>query len=179
MQAGVHRLALINQKSYNMDSANVIRSLEYSFLGQRTANGSQLRVVQLKIDFEAAKFYFRGNWEFVSSRHFTAVSEHSTPHPENMHFQMNIFPSSPINLQDESNDGLILFLKGPVNDKRVPTPSTGMVVFTRNTAATEIKNSWNVLCYLYESEDNYLEIKFKLPVFLKASSLPAILGNIN
>jgi hypothetical protein len=92
MQAGVHRLALINQKSYNMDSANVIRSLEYSFLGHRTANGSQLRVVQLKIDFEAAKFYFRGNWEFVSSRHFTAVSEHSTPHPAEYAFPNEYFP---------------------------------------------------------------------------------------
>ena len=162
-----------------MDSANIIRSLEYSFLGRKTPNGLQSKMVQLKIDFEAAKFYFRGNWEFISSRHATAMSKHSNAHPENMHFQMRIFPSAPINLLDESNDGLILFLKGSINGEQVSTPSTGMVIFTRNTATEEVKNSWNVLCYLYESDDNYLEIKFKLPVLLKSNSLPAILGNIN
>jgi hypothetical protein len=177
MQAGHYRLVFnFRNNAQFMEPENLIRRLEYSFLSPRNENGSQLKLAAVKIDFEEAKFYLRGNWEFIAGRRTK-----SAPYtkPRNVEFEMNIFPASPVNLLDNSNDGLILFLKGSVKGEIQSTPSTGMVVFSKESDRLEVENRWNVRCYLYESDQNYLEIEFKLPVFMKPTSLPVIFGNSN
>jgi hypothetical protein len=50
-------------------------------------------------------------------------------HSKRVEINMNMFPRGTINIEDSTNDGVILFLEGKVADDQQSNTCTGMLVF--------------------------------------------------
>ena len=147
-----------------MKPQNLLRRFEYSIIQPKSsAYTSSSRVLYLDIDFKSSKCYLKADWLSIIGLCCERNRQMPLAHPGQVEIGMNIFPSGVVNLNDEMNDGLILFVKGAIADGVNTSSCTGMLVFSQSPASQN-ENSWFLNFYLYEPATGYAEIKFKFPI---------------
>jgi hypothetical protein len=147
-----------------MKPQNLLRRFEYSIIQPKSsAHAFPSRVLYLDIDLKSSKCYLKADWLSIVGLCCERNTQMPLAHPGQVEIGMNIFPSGIVNLNDEMNDGLILFIKGAIADGINTTPCTGMLVFTHSPELHN-DNSWLLNFYLYEPATGYAEIKFKFPI---------------
>jgi hypothetical protein len=153
-----------------MNHQNLLREFEYSVVAPKRPGEIQRRELFLKIDFASSKFYLKGNWQSIinASDEFDRVIY--SLRTGDVEIGMKIFPTGVINLQDTNTDGLILFLKGAIQNENRVSPCTGMLVFTH--AHSQIENEWFLQYYLYEPCSGYTEIRFRFPISQDREKVP-------
>src|ERR1700730_4165330 len=80
--------------------------------------------------------------------------------------RMDIFPSGLIDLNDTSNNGLMLPLDGTIMDDSNLSECGGMLVLKNEWYNKQDSNLWRLAFYIYDYSTDYGEIKFDLPMYL-------------
>src|SRR5207342_1078979 len=139
-----------------MNYQDLLQQFEYSVIAKSPLSEKGERALFVTIDFNKGKFYLKGNWQAIihASDEFDQVI--FSIRSEVVEIGMEVFPRGVVNLQDLSNDGLILFLKGAINDENKISPCTGMLVFSHTE--TQERDPWSLHFYLYEPHSGYSEI---------------------
>jgi hypothetical protein len=145
-----------------MNQKKLLRRFEHSTIAHKTTNSTQTRELYITVDFNESKFYLKANWNSLVHACNDAKMAFLSRREGQIEIGMNIFPRGLVDLEDVSNDGLILFLKGAFNDGAQINSCTGMLVFSHMQQKNG--NTWFLSCYLYEPGTGYSEIKFKFPV---------------
>jgi hypothetical protein len=145
-----------------MNNQDLLRQFEYSVIAKSSPSEKGVRALFVTADFNRGKFYMKGNWQAIihASDEFDKVI--FSIRSEVVEIGMEIFPCGVVNLLDHSNDGLIMFLKGAINDEKRVSPCTGMLVFKH--AEMQGRDPWSLHLYLYEPRSGYSEIKFRFPI---------------
>jgi hypothetical protein len=145
-----------------MNNQDLLQQFEYSVISESSASEKGARALFVTVDFNRGKFYMKGNWKSIihASDEFDKVI--FSIRSEVVEIGMEVFPHGMVNLLDHSNDGLILFLKGAINDENRTSPCTGMLVFKHTE--TQERDPWSLHLYLYEPRSGYSEIRFRFPI---------------
>jgi hypothetical protein len=159
-----------------MKQDHLLRNFEYSIIpaskkfasaGSHKYHADYLPLMQLKIDFSHGRFLLSGDWQFMIESNIHGNNNRILLHRKRVEIDLEIYPFCLIDLNDNSNDGLILSMKGTLNDGMQVSSCTGMVVFENTWVDDETKNNlWQLSFYLYDYSNENSEIKFKLPVYL-------------
>jgi hypothetical protein len=130
-----------------------------------------LPLMKVVIDFENGNLKLQGDWHFMMASNKYNEVGCSNNHKERVQIEATIQASSPINLNNPQNDGLVFPMDGTIKDGNSLGSCSGLVVLDNVRGLNGlISDQWNISFYLYDQQFNDCEIKFKLPIFITSDS---------
>ena len=130
-----------------------------------------LPLMKVVIDFENGNLKLQGDWHFMMASNKYNEPGCSNNHKERVQIETTIHASSPINLKDPENDGLVFPMDGTIKDGNSLGACSDLVVLGNVRGLNGlISDQWNISFYLYDQQFNDCEIKFKLPIFITSDS---------
>ena len=159
-----------------MQTENTLANFEYSVVpskkmvsfaktsGYLVAAGLPLLLV--KINFKNGKLSLEGDWRFLLASGRNADLYYVTFHSRRIGIEADIYPAGAIDLNDNSNDGLVFPVDGIIKDESSLNSCSGLIVLNKIRTASGIStHKWDISFYLYDYQVDNCEIKFKLPVY--------------
>ncbi len=125
-----------------------------------------LPLMKVVIDFENRKLKLEGDWHFLMASNKYNEVRCFNNHKERVKIETTIHASSPINLDDPENHGLVFPLDGTIKERDYLTACSGLLILDSVPGSHKSTGSqWNISFYLYDLEFDNCEIKFKLPIY--------------
>jgi hypothetical protein len=131
------------------------------------AVAEHLPLMKVAIDFENGNLELEGDWHFMMASNKYNEAGGSDYHKGRVQIETAIYASSPINLDDPENHGLVFPLDGTIKDSNYLTACSGLLILDSVPGFHKRTGSqWNISFYIYDLQHDNCEIKFKLPIFM-------------
>jgi hypothetical protein len=150
-------LANFEYKSYNL--IGVLNNQSF-----KLQEKNQLPSLEIKIDFAAGKLAVQADSELLLQSTSHMEQRYLLAYKKRVQIQMDIFPHSVIDLNDSSNNDLLLPLEGDIMDASILNSCTGWLVL-KNEWYKKDSHLWRLALYIYDHSTDG-EIKFDLPLYL-------------
>ena len=127
---------------------------------------AHLPLMKVMIDFENGQLKLEGDWQFIM-----AANKHNDAncpgfHRERVKIETAFYSGLTLNLNDPYSDGLVLPLEGSITDRSFVNLCTGLLVIDNVRGSNGlISDQWAISFYLYDTQFDTGEIKFKLPLY--------------
>jgi len=152
---------LLKEFEYSIPASSMV----LAHLKQDQIIAEHLPLMKVAVDFETGLLKLEGDWRFMMASNKHNKASWFACHRERVKIETAIYPALAINLDDPESDGLIFPLEGVIKDGNTLSSCSGLLVFDKTPGGNDLVNyQWEISFYLYDSQFDDCEIKFKLPV---------------
>ena len=127
-----------------------------------------LPLMKVAIDFENGILRLEGDWRFMMASNRHNEASWFTYHRERVKIETALYPAFAINLDDPGSDGLLFLLEGSIKENSSRSGCSGLLVTDKSRGSRSngaFSDQWNISLYLYHTQIDNCEIKFKLPFY--------------
>jgi len=129
-------------------------------------NENNASLLTADINFEQGIFRLEGDWHYMMT-----CNKHTEPgwfnyHQQRITIKAGICPGCSIDLLDDNNDGAVFIIEGNIKDNNDLTACSGLLVLDKTTGNNRDVDTWNISFYLYDNDNDDVEIAIKIPVLV-------------
>jgi len=146
-------------------------SVAMDFMEEKKVYPRHLPLLDVAIDFENGTVNLEGDWKYIMHLNGYGNQASFGKSRERVQMALNVRGTLPVDLADISNDGLLLPLDGVISDHFGAGNCTGLLVIENAGAwSGAVNNDWDITVYLYDRQQNNMEIKIKVPLLTAATN---------